>query len=241
MSLGSVKARNMDLDADYGDAHSSVWPSTVWMHLFVSDPTQGGIELLSVGGYAPVGVANTSANWPPAANGTKTNGAAITFPVSTGAWSGPADFWWLTDVQAGLGVPATPTVTPTGATGTTSWYYVITALNSEGETTASGVGVTNSGVATLSATDYNALSWAATSGAASYNVYQSTDNINFYLLANSTTNSYNDVGDAVGTQTPPTSNTTMTLLDGGPLSTPIIVPASGYTVEFAPGSIVIAA
>ncbi len=42
MSLGSVKAQNISLDACYGSNHSSEWPSTIYLHLFVSDPTQGG-------------------------------------------------------------------------------------------------------------------------------------------------------------------------------------------------------
>ncbi len=198
---------------------------------------------MSSGGYAPVSITNNSTNWPDATGGQKTNGTAFTFAASSGAWSSPADYWWLTDAAAGLSAPTTPSVTPTGTTGSTAWYYVITALNSEGETTGSGVGVTTVGNAVLSGSNYNALAWTAVSGAVSYNVYRSATNVagSFHLIANPGSNAYNDMGASAGTQTPPMSNTTMTLLDGGPLSTPIIVPDTGFVVAFEADSIVIAA
>lgn len=244
MSLGSTKARNMSLDACYGDAHSSTWPATIWLHLFVSDPTQGGIELTSAGGYAPVSAANSTANFPDASGGQKTTATAMDFAASTGAWSGPADYWWFTDSQTALVAPTSPTVTPTGTSGSAAWYYVVTALNSEGETTASGIGMTAAGAAVLSATNYNALTWAAVTGASAYNVYRSTTGAagTFNLIASPVGNSYDDTGATATAPVPPTSNTTQTLLDGGPLRVPIIVGTTpGYVVSFPAGSIVISA
>lgn len=241
MSLGSVKAQNASLDSCYGDAHSSVWPSTLWLHLFLSDPSAGGTELTSAGGYAPISIANNSTNWPDASGGLKLNGAEFDFAVSTGAWSGPCDYWWLADAQTAVVAPTTPSVTPAGATGSTSWFYVVTSVTASGESTASGVGVTHSGNAVLSVSNYNTVAWSAASGAASYNVYRSATNAagSFQLIHNTGSTSLNDTGYTAGSQTPPVSNTTIELLDGGPLSTPVIVPASGYVVGFEVGSIAI--
>lgn len=240
MSLGSIVASNISLDACYGDAASSVWPSTLWLHLFVSDPTAGGAELTSAGGYAPISIANNSTNWPDASGGQKTNGALFAYPASTGPWSGPADFWWLSDAPAALPAPGAPTVTGVGAAGVTPWYYKITTLGGDGESTGSGTGVNVTGNATLSGSNYNQIGWSAVAGASGYNVYRSTDNVNFYLIDSPGTNAYSDTGASAGTQTPPVSNTTMALLDGGALQTPVIVPAEGYVVGFPPGAIVIA-
>ena len=61
-----------------------------------------------------------------------------------------------------ISTPTAPTVTPVGATGTTTWSYEITAVgNFGGQTAPSPAGSTTTGVATLSTTDYNLVSWAA--------------------------------------------------------------------------------
>ncbi|MBT9167488.1 MAG: hypothetical protein DDT19_00826 [Syntrophomonadaceae bacterium] len=73
-----------------------------------------------------------------------------------------------------LPTPATPTVTPQGATGTTTWGYRITARSSVGETLASIEGRTTTGNATLSTTNFNRITWPAVSGAVDYRVYRTT-------------------------------------------------------------------
>src|ERR1035437_1633145 len=102
---GSILARCMSIDACYGSNHSSVYPSTVYLHLYVSDPTQGGIELTSAGSYAPTGIANDTAHWPNAVGGMKTNGLGIVLPTPSAAWSGPADYFWLANSATSLAVP----------------------------------------------------------------------------------------------------------------------------------------
>lgn len=236
---GSLLGRNASLDACYGDNHSSVYPSTVYLHLFVSDPTQGGIELTSSGGYAPLAVINNSANFPNAVGGFKSNGAILAFADPTAAWSGPADYFWLADSDTSLVSPGAPTLTTGGTPGVTPYYYKITALNAVGETTASGAGVITTGNAVLSGSDFNILAWAPVSGAASYNIYRSIDNVNFFLIDNVASTSDTDTGLTAGTQTPPVSNTTLTLLDGGPLQTPIIVAGAGAGVAIPVGALVI--
>jgi len=239
MTLGSITARNAALDACYGGLHASNWPATLWVHLYGGNPTTGGPELSSAGGYAPTSFPNDDSGWSPATGGQKINASTPTFPVSTGAWSAAASYFWLTDSESSLPAPSTPTVTPEGATGASSWQYVVTALNAVGETTPSGIGVTTSGVTALSTTDYNAIAWAAVTDASSYNVYRLTAGV-FELIGNTTGTTFDDTGQNPTAQNPPASNGTMTLLDGGPLASPIFVPASGYTISFPPGTIVIA-
>lgn len=237
MTLGSVKAQNMALDASYGDNHSSVWPGTVWIHLFAGDPTLGAAEM-SGGGYVPISVANNSAHWPNAQAGLKVNGLTETFPMSTGAWSAPATFFWLSDAEFQLLAPAAPTITNVGTAGVVNYQYEITVLNAMGESTPSGIGVTTTGNNLLNGTNYNHVAWNSVTGATSYNVYKLVGSV-FELLTNTTSLTYNDQGAATGTQQPPLSNTTMTLLDGGPLSVPVRVLTAGLVVGFPPSSIVI--
>jgi len=74
-----------------------------------------------------------------------------------------------------ISAPAAPTVTATGTTGTTTWAYAVAALDGKGgETTASPTTTITNGNATLSSTNYNAISWTAVSGAAGYAVYRVT-------------------------------------------------------------------
>jgi len=62
-------------------------PATVYIALFTAAPTDaGGGTEVSGGGYARVAVANNTTNFPPASNGTKSNGTTITFPTATADW-----------------------------------------------------------------------------------------------------------------------------------------------------------
>lgn len=239
MTLGSVKARDISLDACYGSGHASDWPSTVYLHLFQGDPTLGAPEI-SLGGYAPVAIPNDTSHWPNAAGGQKVNGQPETLPTSTGPWSAPANYFWLTDAATQLLPPAAPAVSNVGASGITNAQYVVTVLNSEGESTASGIGVTTTGNAVLNGTNYNHLSWSAVAGATGYNIYKLVGGV-FVFLATTASTTYNDQGASTTAQTPPVANTTMTLLDGGPLSVPIRVLAAGAVVSFGPSTIVIGA
>jgi hypothetical protein len=237
MTLGSVKAKNMALDANYGSGRASNWPGTLWAHLFAGDPTLGASEINS-GGYAPISITNDSTHWPAAMGGLKVNGVVETFPTSSGPWSAPATFFWLSDSASQLPAPVAPSVTNVGTPGVTNWQYVVTALNALGETTPSGIGVTVTGNAVLTGSNYNTLTWSSVAGATGYNVYRLVGST-FEFIATTGSTTYNDTGATPTTQTPPISNTTMTLLDGGPLATPIRVLGAGAIVSFPPSSIVI--
>jgi hypothetical protein len=73
-----------------------------------------------------------------------------------------------------LATPSAPTVQQQGTPGSTTWGYKVSALDEQGETLASSETQITDGAATLNATDYNAISWSAVTGAASYKVYRST-------------------------------------------------------------------
>jgi hypothetical protein len=100
--LGSVTAQNEDLDACYGSGHAASWPATISLRLYSANPMAGGTELPSTGGYAAVSLTNNSTTFPNASGGQKSNGIAITFPTSTGAWGAVATYWWFTDGSGNL-------------------------------------------------------------------------------------------------------------------------------------------
>jgi hypothetical protein len=77
-----------------------------------------------------------------------------------------------TGLTPALPPPSPLTVTPQGAAGTTAYGYKATALNTLGESTASGQFVTTTGNATLSGTNFNRITYAAVSGATGYNIYR---------------------------------------------------------------------
>ena len=70
-----------------------------------------------------------------------------------------------------LTTPTGLAVTPTGTTGSTSYSYRVSAVNAIGETLACVSVATTTGNATLSATNYNAITWSAVSGATGYNIW----------------------------------------------------------------------
>lgn len=70
-----------------------------------------------------------------------------------------------------LTTPANLVVTPTETTGSTTYSYRVSAFNDIGETLAVASVQTTTGNATLSASNYNALSWDAVSGATGYNIW----------------------------------------------------------------------
>ena len=154
----------------------------------------------------------------------------------------------LVKLAISLGVPVatvftaltTPTnlaVTPNGSTGSTKYSYRVSAFNSTGETLGCvSVQITN-GNATLSSTNYNALTWTAVAGATGYNVYgrkpSSENGIGETKMYTVTTNAYNDTGaDTPSTiLTPPEGNTT-----GGVKGTMIIYALSRLFVSGDPSN-----
>lgn len=121
MSLGSVVAKNLDLAGSYGDNKGATQPTTLHGHLYVGDPTAGGVEFVG-NGYVSPAVANTSANVGVPSAGQIASAVDISFGTSTAAWSAagssiPTHFAWtdgsgnLLDV---LAVAANPGVSGSG-------------------------------------------------------------------------------------------------------------------------------
>lgn len=92
--------------------------------------------------------------------------------------------------------PLAPTVTAAGTTGAATYQYLIQAVNGLAETSYGGTTSIANGNATLSSANYNALSWAAVTGADSYNVYGRTVSDGYKFLANVAATAYNDTGAA---------------------------------------------
>lgn len=96
--------------------------------------------------------------------------------------------------STGIGVPSGLTVTPTGAAGATTYTYTVAPFTATGGYGPAITAVaTATGNATLSSTNYNALSWAAASGAVGYAVYGRTAG-SLALLAFVATTTFNDMG-----------------------------------------------
>jgi hypothetical protein len=76
-------------------------PATYYVGLSTSDPGEtGSLAGEPVGNnYSRVPVTNNSANFPAAADGSKSNGAAITFPEASGDW-GTITHFFLADAAA---------------------------------------------------------------------------------------------------------------------------------------------
>jgi fibronectin type 3 domain-containing protein len=151
---------------------------------------------------APTGVIATAGNAQ----------VALTWSASTGATSyhvkrGTASGGPYTQISA----PASTTLTDTGLTNGTTYFYVVSALNSSGESansaqaSATPVAPTQppAAPAGLQATPGNAqvtLAWSASSGATSYNVKRSTTSGGPYTqISAPTTTTFTDTGLTNGT------------------------------------------
>lgn len=102
-------------------------------------------------------------------------------------------FGVMNDSLTELPAPLNLNVTPQGTPGTTSYSYVVTAINSNGETSTSALGTTTTGAATLSSTNLNRLIWDPVQGATQYAIYKHNNNV-FYFLATSNYTIFDDTG-----------------------------------------------
>jgi len=78
-------------------------PATVYLALYSVTPGDaGGGTELSGNGYARVAVTNNATNWPAAAAGAKSNGAAVVFPTATPSnWTAAVAFGILDNSSGG--------------------------------------------------------------------------------------------------------------------------------------------
>jgi hypothetical protein len=80
-----------------------------------------------------------------------------------------------------LSTPGTPTISPQGVTGATSYSYKVVACDAYGKTLASTAGTTATGNATLTGSNFNRVSWSAVTGAETYRVYGRTGGAELYI------------------------------------------------------------
>jgi hypothetical protein len=124
----------------------------------------------------------------------------------------PGDMEYITNLDLGVTLAAPSGLSATGsgtggsfAAGT--YFWVITAIDGNGETTKSNEVQT----VLTGSTSSVALSWSVVDGAAGYNIYRGTSTTNENKLITSigtgTTLTYTDTGTAGTTQSPPATNT----------------------------------
>lgn len=83
---------NKILDHVLGNTAFSA-PANLYFALFTSAPTDaGGGTEVSGFSYARVNLTNNTTNFPNASGGSKSNGAAITFPTASGSWGSVVAF-----------------------------------------------------------------------------------------------------------------------------------------------------
>lgn len=93
---------NKFLDLMFG-ATAYTAPVTLYVGLSTTTPAVGGTGISEPAGnaYGRVAVTNNTTNFPAASNGSKSNGAIITFPTATGSW-GTVTYFFIADaVTAG--------------------------------------------------------------------------------------------------------------------------------------------
>ena len=179
-------------------------------------PTGAGTVAGSTGGFSNAtstlgGLGGTAATgWPttylpqPSSGGSATAngqpGTSATWPGCGGAGGGGG--------AGGINPPAAPTIAQVGTVGATAYDYVVAALTATGSTQASAVGSTSTGNATLSATDYNTITWTAVADATGYVVYGRSGTALTELGSTTTALTLDDTGQALGTAAAPTANTT---------------------------------
>lgn len=92
----SVDAQNIALDAWLGAGAAAGMPAAFEVAMFAGDPTSGGTELTSDGGYVRLAVPNDGTTWPGAADGATTS-AEVPVADSTDDYSATATDWVLYD------------------------------------------------------------------------------------------------------------------------------------------------
>lgn len=133
-----------------------------------------------------------------------------------------------------LATPSAPTVAVVGTTGSTTWAYKVVAKDGNGgtvgTTAASSAGQVTTGNATLTAANYNNITWTAVSGAQSYDIYRTTaggtpnttgkiGNVVTQIISDTTLPlSLQDTGLTGDASTAPSTNTTGAAYFAGPVT-----------------------
>jgi hypothetical protein len=95
MSIRDVDAQNQALDLWLGDGAGAGAPAAFRFLLFNGDPKTTGTEIASTGGYTPPVLANTTANFPDAADGMKS--IPVTVDDATAAYADTVTHWQMVD------------------------------------------------------------------------------------------------------------------------------------------------
>jgi hypothetical protein len=91
-----------------------------------------------------------------------------------------------------LATPTISSVAAVGTTGATQYTYRVTAVNGAGQTGPSAAVTITNGIASLSVTNYNAVTWNAVAGATSYRVYGRTAGAESFLATVTGGTTFND-------------------------------------------------
>lgn len=128
------------------------------------------------------------------------------------------------DSSGVVSVPAAPTATVQGSTGSTTYYYWVLAVNQGIYTTVSSSGTTSTANATLSGANYDQVSWTPVTGATGYYVFRTTSN-------SAPTGATTSVAGSNSTSQPTCTATTCYLNDiaNSLAGTSITVPSSNLT------------
>jgi hypothetical protein len=111
-----------------------------------------------------------------------------------------------------LVTPGPPLVSPQRTTGTTTYAYVIVALNAKGHSAASDEGMTAYGFSVLAPTSFQRLTWTPVPRATGYAIYRTQGGHTQGLIATvGAVTSFDDQGSVADGATPPSSNTSGTL------------------------------
>lgn len=126
---------------------------------------------------------------------------------------------WGAMIISSLTTPTISSVVPQGTTGAATWTYKVVAVQDDGTTTDASAAVsTTTGNATLTAGNFNLISWAEITGAKKYYVYRTVSGgtpLSLGKVATVTTGfGYSDIGGAGDATTAPTTNKTGNLAVG---------------------------
>lgn len=119
-----------------------------------------------------------------------------------------------------LATAATPVITQTGATGAVSYWYWPVPLDQAGnQGTMGAAGTTTTANATLDGTNFETITWAATPGAASYDILRTTSSVAptgtaSVKVGNTTALTLNDQSNTLTSYTVNTGRTADVTVDG---------------------------